>query len=504
MSIKTRLLLSYIAMLVIPVLLTIMVTLGIAKYQVNKLENLYGISLQDNAFHSIIKQKEQLEEELLSTAASNPEKLADISFLSRLDKHLEQLHAGVVIRKDSKIIYTSPILHKLDIGQYLSAFGSTTDRDAKKRNSKLIGETLIVMKQVDFYFANQTPGSLFLITDNTYLHHTITIFLASVIGSGLLILILTNGLLTYSMSRSIVKPLEHLKKAAFQIKEGNLDHQIKPLRKDEIGALCAAFEEMRVKLKESEERQQQYENNRKQLITNISHDLKTPITAIKGYVEGIMDGVADTPEKHQKYMKTIYTKAGELDRLIDELFLFSKLDLSKLPFDIEQADIVSYLNDFVEEYKLELMPKNISITLEVSDAGPVMVLADREKLRRVIANIVSNAVKYMDKDPGMIKVAMSIQTTEVTVEIRDNGQGIASQALPHVFDRFYRADPARNSSTGGSGLGLAIAKLIIEEQGGRIWTRSQEGVGTSIFFTLVRVAAGERRANNEAHPDHRR
>ncbi|HEY8804731.1 MAG TPA: HAMP domain-containing sensor histidine kinase, partial [Clostridium sp.] len=300
----------------------------------------------------------------------------------------------------------------------------------------------------------------------------------------ILIMILINAILIYWVSKKIVKPLIALKNASTKIKEGYLDFEVKANTNDEIGELCKEFEGMRCRLKESVEVQLQYENNKRELISNISHDLKTPVTAIKGYVEGIKDGVADTPEKMNKYINTIYKKASDIDKLIDELFLFSKLDLNKLPFSFERVDIKSYLSDSIEELKFDLEKSNVEIHLIDEIEDQISIFADREKLRRVIINIVQNSVKYMDKESGEILITLKNLGDFVQFEFKDNGRGISQDALPFIFDRFYRADPSRNSRTGGSGLGLAIAKRIIVGHGGEIWTESTVGLGTSIFFII--------------------
>jgi signal transduction histidine kinase len=246
---------------------------------------------------------------------------------------------------------------------------------------------------------------------------------------------------------------------------------------------------MRVRLKQSIGLQLQYEENRKELLSNISHDLKTPITAIKGCVEGLLDGIADTPAKRESYLRMIGRKAEDMDREIDELFLFSKLDLKRVPFHFERLELASYLGDHEEE--LRLQPKNADITIsyERQSMRNVYVQADREKLHRVIQNIVDNSIKYMDKEPKRLDIVLSETPDEAVVRIRDNGAGIAPEALPHVFDRFYRADQSRSGSGGGSGLGLAIVKQIVEEHGGRVWAESAVGEGTSILYTLPKSAS---------------
>ena len=253
---------------------------------------------------------------------------------------------------------------------------------------------------------------------------------------------------------------------------------------DEIGQLCQDFEEMRIRLKESTEGKVQYDKESKELISNISHDLKTPITAIKGYVEGILDGVASSPEKLDKYIRTIYSKANDMDRLIDELTFYSKIDTNKIPYTFSKINVASYFKDCVEEVGLDLDANNIELGYFNYVDEDVVVIADAEQMKRVINNIISNSVKYLDKKKGLLNIRIKDVGDFIQVEIEDNGRGIAAKDLPNIFDRFYRTDSSRNSSKGGSGIGLSIVRKIIEDHGGKIWATSKEGIGTEIHFVL--------------------
>jgi len=192
-----------------------------------------------------------------------------------------------------------------------------------------------------------------------------------------------------------------------------------------------------------------------------------------------------------KYINTIYTKAGDVDKLIDELFLYSKLDLHRFPFSFTKVNIYQYIDDCIEELYFPLLKKNITINHNYIYSKPLYVIADVQQLKRVFINIIENAAKYMDKENGKINIIIKQDENCVIIQVSDNGQGIPSEALPHIFDRFYRADPARNISTGGSGLGLSIAKKIIEEHGGVISANSIEGEGTNMVFTLKKFISGD-------------
>ena len=284
--------------------------------------------------------------------------------------------------------------------------------------------------------------------------------------------------------RSIAVPLVKLKKATQNIKEGNLDFVLDVEGKDEFSELCQDFEEMRRRLKESTEEKSLIEKENRELISNISHDLKTPITAVKGYVEGIMDGVADTPEKMDRYVRTIYNKTNEMDHLINELTFYSKIDTNRIPYTFSKLNVEDYFEDCSEEVGLEVETRGIELVYANDVEKDVMVIADGEQIRRVIHNIISNAIKYMDKPKGIIQIRIKDVGDFIQIEIEDNGKGIGPKDLPYIFDRFYRTDVSRNSSKGGSGIGLSIVKKILEDHGGKVWATSRLGIGTIMYFVL--------------------
>ena len=302
--------------------------------------------------------------------------------------------------------------------------------------------------------------------------------------SALVILVFTSLSVGLWIYRSIATPLVKLRKATRNIKDGNLDFVLDVEGTDEFSELCRDFEEMRRRLKESAEEKIILDKENKELISNISHDLKTPITAVKGYVEGIMDGVADTPEKMDRYVRTIYNKTNEMDHLINELTFYSKIDTNRIPYTFSKLNVEDYFSDCAEEIGLELETRGIQLCYANYVDRSVQVIADREQIRRVIHNIIGNAIKYMDKAKGVIQIRVKDVGDFVQVEIEDNGKGIASKDLAYIFDRFYRTDVSRNSSKGGSGIGLSIVKKIMEDHGGKVWATSREGIGTIMYFVL--------------------
>lgn len=487
MSIRVRLILSYLAMLIVPIVLGILaVTIIFHSFssELNALKSLYNVEFdhESSPLDDWMQKLNKVSSEVRALAARKPDAILERSRQEEWDRRLNQIHSSLIVRKNNEFVYVSPFLQDTKLLEQLPPFGA--EYVESHDNWIHSGNWVYTINHDDVLFSDQSRGTVFYVTDRSPLTDFVRKLAVTVITTLLLILVLTNGVLTWLVSRSIIRPLRTLTQAAKQIQQGNLNFHVQPTGRDELGALCVAFEEMRAKLKESIDLQVQYEENRKELVSHISHDLKTPVTAIKGYVEGILDGVADSPEKMQKYLSTIYQKAGDLDRLIDELFLFSKLDLKRMPFDFERVEIERFVKDIVEEFRFDLEQTGIELRLEGSLSRNVMVILDREKMKRVITNILDNAVKYMNRADGCITVRLSEEKETVTVRVEDNGQGIDPESLPHIFERFYRAESSRSRETGGSGLGLAIAKQIVEGHGGRIGAESKTGQGTVIWFRL--------------------
>lgn len=302
-----------------------------------------------------------------------------------------------------------------------------------------------------------------------------------------LIMVIIAMSLTRWIAKSVVYPVTDLSIGMKQIADGNFDHKLdKDSVTGDMAELYENYEEMRYRLKESADETIANEEKNRELITNISHDLKTPITAIKGYVEGIMDGVADSPEKMDKYIRTIYNKTNDMDRLINELTLYSRIDNNRIPYTFLRINVADYFNDCIEEIGVELESKGIELNYQNFVPADARIIADPEQLKRVINNIISNSVKYMDKEKEKSKIDIRLldEPDAVKVEIEDNGRGISAKDLPNIFDRFFRSDASRNSSKGGSGIGLSIVKKIIEDHGGYIYATSKEGEGTCMHFVL--------------------
>lgn len=299
------------------------------------------------------------------------------------------------------------------------------------------------------------------------------------------ILIVYAILLTTWVNKGVFHHIRELNKAMECISEGNFDYVLDASQVGgEFEELFRSYEDMRLKLKESSEDRIRDEAQNRELISNITHDLKTPITSIKGYAEGIIDGVADTEEKRDRYIRTIYDKTKDLDRLLNELTYYSSIDNNKIPYNFSRINVSDFFADCVEEVGMDLENKDIELSYDNLLSPDTRIIADPVQLRKVVNNIIGNSVKYMNKSHGEISIRLLDAVDSVRIEIEDNGKGIANKDLSNIFERFYRTDASRNSAQGGSGIGLSIVKKIIEDHGGYIWATSKEGEGTCMHFVI--------------------
>lgn len=284
--------------------------------------------------------------------------------------------------------------------------------------------------------------------------------------------------------KRILVPLDKMRIATKKIADGNFDYELDEKDFAEIPFLYNDFEKMRIKLKENEEEKILSENAARELVSNISHDLKTPLTAIRGYVEGILDGVASSPQKVRDYLTTIYNKTNYMTKLIDELLYYSRVSGNEFSYNFEKTNVKEFFDDYVKDLYLELDTIRINFSYSANVDADTVIDIDREQIKRALNNIVANAVKYMDKEDPEIHFRVKETMDAINIRISDNGRGIDEKDLPHIFERFYRSDASRNTKLGGSGIGLSIVKKVIENHEGSVVAMSKSGVGTDIDIVL--------------------
>ena len=305
----------------------------------------------------------------------------------------------------------------------------------------------------------------------------------------LMVFVIASLIVQRQNMKNIIIPIIDLTKETKKLRMGELETAITDKGYGEMRELGTAIEQLRLQLKNSIYYQQRVDNNRKFLISSISHDLKTPVTSIRGYIDGVLDGVANTDEKKQYYLSKAIEKTKMIDTMIEDLLLYSKLDLNQMAFEKDKVDIEEYVEGCVEDNLEDFLRENKRITFENKLSATYVVIIDIEKFKRVTQNIMDNAKRSIETQTGQLKVMLRETNSSVIIEFKDNGKGISKQDLPHVFERFYRADTAREVK-GSSGLGLAIAKQIVEGLGGRIWAISEKGQGASIIISLKKIKEG--------------
>lgn len=489
MKLRTRLLITFCTIVLLPIVLSAISIFGIFFYVKNNARAAYDldkveVSLVMDPVKGFTQLTNDEYELLINTSVNHSSDFQDQEFLTAVNDTLSSKSSFLMIRKEDAIYYSG----NSDRGELV--FGSLTkygmeDTDGKK--GYYLNNLETVIRQVDFRFPDGTEGSAFIITKvTTFLNKSVV---RNVLIMIIIILIFTSFTLTRWIQCGVFAPINDLNKAMKNIADGNLDYMLpvpagKHKKQGEIYDLYSNYEQMRLQLKESADEKIQTDTQNRELISNISHDLKTPITSIKGYVEGIMDGVADTPEKMDKYIRTIYNKANDMNRLINELTIYTNIDANRIPYHFHKINVSDYFNDCIEEVGLDLDSRNIKLNYTNLVSPDTLIIADPEQLKRVINNIIGNSAKYIDKPKGMIDIRILDEVDSIRVEIEDNGKGVSAKELGRIFERFYRTDSSRNSAQGGSGIGLSIVKKIIEDHGGYIWATSREGEGTCMHFVI--------------------
>lgn len=471
MFIKRKLTISNILMLIIPVILIVILAFIIRRPFFYLFEEKINYIENNQPGANVIQESMRID----------VKKLEDPEFLDKLTKELEDTLKpkgySLIIRYEGDVIFSN--LTESDNEAIFEIGG-----DILYKSSALVLEKRDVSLVKNSLFYNGKHLNIIAINSHYKPQHIdireqMTKFMAGYIGIvvvfAIIIITITNFILSSKIYKSIIKPLELLSYGADQIKMGNLEFDMNYDENDEFNQVCHDFDEMRLRLKESVQSKLKYEENRKELMAGISHDLRTPLTGIKGYVEGLIDGVANTPEKVQKYLNTIRQKACDMDELVDRLFLFSKLDTGKYPFDFDVVHIKEYFDNLYESIYEDLMKRGLKVSYVNNCQDDCEIKMDCKEIRRVVLNILENSLKYNDRDDKKSEIFISEEDEYLIIDITDNGKGVDEKILDKIFESFYRGDPSRTNPSQGSGLGLAIAKNIIEAHGGEIKALNNKG-----------------------------
>ena len=304
----------------------------------------------------------------------------------------------------------------------------------------------------------------------------------------IILLYVLGGVATFSVTflllqRKSMNYITRLSSAIQNISEGDLNTVVEVIGDDEFSAMAANLNKMVADIRQLMDKEREAERTKNELITNVAHDLRTPLTSIIGYLELLSGPASLTPEMKKKYLDITYTKAKRLEKLIEDLFGFTKLNYGKVSMKVSKVDIVKLLSQLLEEFYPNFMDKNLAYELQ-SDVPAKTISADGNLLARLFDNLINNAIKYGAEGKKILVKIQSAEST-VTVSVTNYGYVIPKDELPLLFEKFYRVEQSRSTNTGGTGLGLAIAKNIVDMHGGTIGVTSD--LNGTVFTVRLQV-----------------
>lgn len=324
------------------------------------------------------------------------------------------------------------------------------------------------------------PEENWLITSVT---SPFSIFLAAVCVAGavaIAVLLLLAAFFTRRMNRVVLEPVELLVDGAKRIQDGNMEEEIDYQGEAEFERVCQSFNDMQRTILENQKQREKNEKARTDMVTGISHDLRTPLTSIQGYIKGVLDGVADTKERQEKYLKTAYDSTREMNVLLQKLFEFSRIESGQMPFHMVRADLAEFTSVYIAQKEEMADPENVTFSLKVGQEAMPEINMDVEQIPRIFDNLLENSMKYAGTRPVEIEISVFATETEVVLEWNDHGNGVPEDKLPHIFERFYRCDEARKEK--GSGVGLYVVNYIMEQHHGRVGAENDGGLKIRLLF----------------------
>lgn len=502
-KINTRIIISSVLAIVIPIII-LSIAAGIFVFTSSTKYDFSSVSTES---YDVINQIQwsQTVSNMIFTLTGEDSEEEKLRSITQTAEGLEDFGSIIYIEKDGAVYYSSVAPEEA-----LKTAASISKID-KNKNSYYYGdEGLVIVNSVksengDFTViaANDTYSSSDSGTNYAPQHimQRLANNATAVLGVCVATFIAAIIILSLLTSKTIIGPLEKITKGANEIAKGNLDYEIDYQSTNEMGQLAQSFNDMRLRVKESIESKNRADQQQKEMIAGIAHDLRTPLTSIKGYLEGIKDGVADTPEKRVRYLETIYDSAVSMEKMLNDLLTLSKLELGTITLNCENVRISDF-TPFAAELGEELKKEDFDYSIINSTKSDPLLFIDTDRFSRVITNIISNSIKYRRSGVrGKIKLIISEYEHSVIFEIADNGTGVEPKSLTRIFDTLYREDKARSNVSDGSGLGLAVCRQIVELHGGMIWAQTNAEKGLSIFISLPKVADTEEK-KNEKNTDH--
>ena len=296
-------------------------------------------------------------------------------------------------------------------------------------------------------------------------------------------LVAVSQIFTRNLTKHIMEPLDALDEGARRVQENNLTQDILYVGDAEFEKVCTTFNNMQDHILDEQEKNRRYEQARTDMIAGISHDLRTPLTAIKGSIKAMMDGVAATPEMRERFLNAAYRRTGEMDVLLNQLFYLSKLETGNMPLDIREINLTDFLAKYVCGKQEVLHQEEIELRAVLQERN-YFTKVDPEQMQRILDNLVENSVKYSEKSPVYVEIFLKSEGERLRLKVSDDGTGVEESKLPHIFEEFYRGDESRNKKE-GNGIGLYIVKYLIEAMGGSVRAYNNNGLVIEIELPLI-------------------
>ena len=483
MQIKRRLFLSNIMMFALPfAIIAVMAGALYLSYQEAKL-GAFGNTAHDK--HVVHVVQEDMRQTVTGLSVGNPaewrENFAELA--QRMDA--DNYHLAVVDHHGGIIYSNLTEIEEMQIEEELKPVAFVEDSAVFIFRDSNIIKYMFSREDKEYHLIG--IRSFDISTGRGFLGGLYHSYASGLLLVGLLVFMLINLWLAHRLSQKILQPIASLRKAAAAVEQGDFTYHVKPVGDEEFAALCRNFNGMAEKLAELQAAHNESDEERRTLIAGISHDIRTPLTVIRGYVEGLRDGVAKDEAMQKRYLGKIAAGAEQISSLLERLFLYSKLNMEAYPFNFRQVEFMGWLKSKEGELR-QLLPAGGRLELETA-AETVNVQMDTTEIQRVLSNLLENAVKYHPAPQAMfVHITAALVGTELLLRITDDGHGVAAENLPRLFQEFYRTDAARSETKRGSGLGLAICRRIVEAHQGRIWAESSEtGTGLCICIVLPTV-----------------
>lgn len=298
----------------------------------------------------------------------------------------------------------------------------------------------------------------------------------------IIVILLLASIFTRKINKIIMLPVDLLVAGTTRVKNGNLEEPIEYTGEEEFEKVCQTFNDMQSMILEDKRQRERYDQARTDMITGISHDLRTPLTSIQGYIKGVLDGVASDEESRRKYLQTAYDSTIEMNKMLQQLFDFSRMETGGIPINKTKVNLVEIIESYVIS-KQKVQDEKYNIHLDINQNSYVEVNLDTELMHRVLDNLFENSLKYAGVSKVDISVAIELYSNRVCLIWKDNGKGVPEDKLSKIFDRFYRVDESR--SIKGSGIGLYVVEYIMKQHQGNARAKNEQGLKIILTFPTI-------------------